>query len=286
MKKLAHISDLHFGRTDPGVVKGLLADLAAEAPHLIIVSGDLTQKARHREFRAAKAFLDRLPAPYLVIPGNHDVPPVNIIERFLAPFARYRRFIQEDICPDYREEGLAVLGINTARRFRWRWNWALGSISKAQIARVAEFFKNIPDTTFKIVVTHHPFLAPPDTPHEDLAAHAAEAIPVFEAAGVDLILSGHLHRGYRGQVGASDLQKPGLHRSVLVVQASTATSTRLRNEPNAYNSIFLEGNKIGFQVRSWDGAGFIGAETAWFEKEADRWVTLSGEAEVVTDQGQ
>ena len=209
------------------------------------------------------------------------MPPVNIVERFLAPFARYRRFIQEDICPDYCEEGLAVLGINTARRFRWRWNWALGSISKAQIARVAAFFRDIPDTTFKIVVTHHPFLAPPDTPHEDLAAHAAEAIPVFEAAGVDLILSGHLHRGYRGQVSASDLQQPGLHRSVLVVQASTATSTRLRQEPNAYNSILLDGTKVGFQVRSWDGMRFNGLDTAWFEKAEDRWLTLNGEAGAV-----
>jgi 3',5'-cyclic AMP phosphodiesterase CpdA len=283
MKTLAHISDLHFGRTDPLVVEGLLADLAAAQPHLIIVSGDLTQKAQHREFRAAKDFLDRLPAPYLVIPGNHDVPPVNIIERFLAPFARYRRFIQPDICPSFEEPDLAVLGINTARRFRWRWNWALGSISKAQIARVAEFFGGMPDTTFKILVTHHPFLAPPDTPHEDLAAHASEAIPVFEAAGVDLILSGHLHRGYRGEVNG---QKPGLHRSVLVLQAATATSTRLRHEPNAYNHILLEGRKVGFRVRSWDGARFTGEATSWFEKESDRWLTLSGAAQAVSDHGQ
>ena len=283
MKLLAHISDLHFGRTDPAVVEGLLADLGSLKPHLIIVSGDLTQAARRREFRAAKEFLGRLPAPYLVIPGNHDVPPVNILERFIAPFARYRHYIQPDICPSFQEADLAVLGINTARRFRWRWNWALGSISQAQIDRVASFFGGMSDSIFKIVVTHHPFLAPPDTPHEDLAAHAAEAIPVFEAVGVDLILSGHLHRGYRGEVNG---QKPGLHRSVLVVQASTATSTRLRSEPNAYNCILLDGAKVGFRVRSWDGARFTGEATSWFEKEKDRWLTLAGEAQEVSTPGQ
>jgi 3',5'-cyclic AMP phosphodiesterase CpdA len=272
MITIAQISDLHFGRTDPAIVDGVLADLAALAPHFIVVSGDLTQAARIREFEAARAFLDRLQSPYLVIPGNHDVPPVNILERFATPFARYRRWITRDICPTHLEPGLAIAGVNTARRFRWKLNWALGSISHHQIDQVERFFAPLGDDIFKIVVTHHPFLPPPDTPDEDLAAHAAEAIPVFERCGVDLILSGHLHRAYTGEVGG---QSRAIHRSILVAQASTATSTRVRGEPNAYNLIMIDGNRVGLCARVWDGQGFTQKETAWFEKQSDRWLPVT-----------
>ena len=147
-------------------------------------------------------------------------------------------------------------------------NWALGSISKSQIRRVEAFFKAFGDDVLKIVVTHHPFLPPPDTPREDLAAHAAEAIPVFEGCGVDLILSGHLHRAYTGEVGG---QGRAVHRSILVAQASTATSTRVRGEPNAYNVIYYEGKRLGLGTRIWDGTAFVPHDTAWFEKAGGRW---------------
>jgi 3',5'-cyclic AMP phosphodiesterase CpdA len=280
MKLLAHISDLHFGRTDPVVVEGLLQDLKEEHPHLIIVSGDLTQAAKPTEFEAARAFLDRLPAPYLVIPGNHDVPPVNILERFIAPFARYRHYISKDMAPHRIEDDFAIIGINTARRFRWRWNWALGSISNAQIIMVRDFFTPLSPGLFKILVTHHPFLPPPDTPKEDLAAHAAEAIPVFEECGVDLILSGHLHRAYQGEIEG---HQRAMHRSILVAQASTATSTRTRREPNAYNSIILQEKRVGLRVRSWKDGKFVPLQTAWFAKEDGRWVALSPAAEATPE---
>ncbi len=268
MKVLAHISDLHFGRTDSKVVAGLLDDLTAERADLIVVSGDLTQTAKIFEFEAARAFLGQLPSPYLVIPGNHDVPPVNIVERFVAPFARYRHYISRDMSPTRIEDDFAMIGVNTARRFRFKLNWALGSISHAQIEAVDRFFTPLSSNLFKIVVTHHPFLPPPDTPDEDLAAHAAKAIPVFERCGVDLILSGHLHKAYQGEVSG---HKRAIHRSILVAQASTATSTRLRHEPNAYNTVLLHENRIGLRVKVWDGQAFVPRETAWFEKLENSW---------------
>ncbi len=272
MKTIAQISDLHFGRTDPEIVTALLDDLRAEQPHFIVVSGDLTQTAKPAEFEAAHLFLGKLPSPYLVIPGNHDVPPVNIVERFTRPFARYRRWIAQDLCPNHVEPGLAIAGVNTARRLRWKLNWALGSISKSQIARVEAFFRRFGDDVLKIVVTHHPFLPPPDTPQEDLAAHAAQAIPVFEACGVDLILSGHLHRAYTGDLGG---QGRAIHRSILVAQASTATSTRVRGEPNAYNVIHYEGRRLGLGTRVWDGKTFVPHDTAWFEKSNGQWLPVT-----------
>jgi 3',5'-cyclic AMP phosphodiesterase CpdA len=282
MKRIAHISDLHFGRTDPAIVAGVLEDLKNENPDLIIVSGDLTQSARHREFREARAFLDALPVRYLVIPGNHDVPNVDLLERFAAPFSRYKKYIAPQLCPTLVEEGLAVMGINTARRWRFKLNWALGSISRTQIKQAHDFFAGKGEDVFKIVVTHHPFLAPEDTPEEDLANHAEEAIPVFRECGVDLILSGHLHRGYTGEVSG---HRPAGNRDILVAQASTATSTRRRGEPNAYNMLSVSPNRVGFEVRVWDGAVFVGRDTKWLEREKGRWHAVEGELPVVNPPG-
>jgi 3',5'-cyclic AMP phosphodiesterase CpdA len=134
---------------------------------------------------------------------------------------------------------------------------------------------------FKIVVTHHPFLAPEDTPQEDLAKRAAEAIPVFRECGVDLILSGHLHRGYTGEVTG---HHPVGNRDILVAQASTATSTRRRGEPNAYNMLTVSPRQVGFQVRVWDGAAFVGQEVKWLERDPirdkGRWHAVEGELPV------
>jgi len=99
VRRLAHLSDLHFGRVDPAAVEGLLRSLEAARPDLVVVSGDFTQSARTGEFRAARAFLDRLPAPVFAVPGNHDLPQWNPVERLLRPYDRYRRFIGEELEP-------------------------------------------------------------------------------------------------------------------------------------------------------------------------------------------
>ena len=140
MRRLAHISDLHFGRTDPRVVEGLVAELNAERPDLIIVSGDLTQSARSGEFREARRFLDRLASPWLAVPGNHDISPYHLVQRFFDPFARFRRFIQPSTEPLWRDEEIAVVGINSARAMLLELNWAHGSLSRSQMERAEERF--------------------------------------------------------------------------------------------------------------------------------------------------
>jgi 3',5'-cyclic AMP phosphodiesterase CpdA len=114
MRTIAHISDVHFGRTDPAVVEGLVQDLSSRHPSVLVVSGDFTQRARARQYRAAAEFLKRLPTPQLVVPGNHDIPLYDIIRRFFFPLNRYRKYITKDLRPVYQDEELFVLGINTA----------------------------------------------------------------------------------------------------------------------------------------------------------------------------
>jgi 3',5'-cyclic AMP phosphodiesterase CpdA len=270
-KTIAHISDLHFGRTEPAVVEALLAELAATKPTVIAVSGDLTQDARSAEFAAARDFLDRLPAPYLVVPGNHDIPRLNLLSRFTKPFSRYRRYITQDTAPVLVEDGIALVGVNTARRLVAHWNWSHGAISLGQIERVRDTVRALPRDTLKIVVAHHPFLPPPDDPTARLIARAETALRFFAAAGVDLILTGHLHKGFTGEVTAHHGR---VRRPILVAQAATATSTRLRDEPNAYNRILVDGNRLTLEPRRWDGARFTPMPAHSYEKVKGRWLAI------------
>ena len=120
MTTLAHISDLHFGAESPEVVEGLVEDLASIEPSLLVVSGDLTQRARRKEFAAARLFLDRIPSLRLVVPGNHDIPLFDLVRRFASPLARFRRYIDPDVDPFFSTDTVAVLGMNTARSNTWK----------------------------------------------------------------------------------------------------------------------------------------------------------------------
>ena len=249
MTTLAHISDLHFGTETPDVVEGLLEDLASIQPTLVVVSGDLTQRARRRQFAAARQFLDRLPFPRLVVPGNHDIPLFDIVTRFARPLARFRRYIDEDVNPFFATDAVAVLGLNTARSTTWK----DGRISLAQIEHLRRRLGPVPEHVSKVLVTHHPFLPPPGDPSPPLVGRAKEALQAAEACGVELLLAGHLHRGYTGDIRTHHV---GIRRAMLVAQAGTAVSHRVRNEANSYNVIRLSPERLGFSLRAWDGRGF------------------------------
>jgi 3',5'-cyclic AMP phosphodiesterase CpdA len=266
MRTVAHISDLHFGRTDEAVVDALLSDLKEQRPSLVIVSGDLTQRARRSQFMLAREFLCSLPMPYVVIPGNHDIPNFNLLARFTDPYHHYKRYISRDLCPYYQDEELAVVGINTVRSFIL--DFAEGRINRAQMERIRHLMTEAGPDRFKIVFTHHPFLPPPDAPETRLVGRATPALRALESAGVDLMLAGHLHKAYSGDIMTHHTK---IARSILVAQASTATSTRLRNEPNAYNLITIDNPAIMFQVRSWEGARFTPGLESRYVKVAERW---------------
>ncbi len=264
MSTLAHISDLHFGAENPVLVEALVADLRALGPSLVVVSGDLTQRARRREFAKARAFLDRLPFPRLVVPGNHDIPLFDLVSRFVSPLARFRRYVAEDVDPFFASETLAVLGLNTARSNRWK----EGRISPEQIDLVRRRFGPLPPHVVKVLVTHHPFLPPPGAEPPPLVGRAAEALYAAEACGVDLVLSGHLHLGYTGDVRAHHAH---VGRALLVAQAGTATSHRLRDEVNSYNVLELSPQRLAFTRRAWNESAFHEARRVDYVKSGSEW---------------
>jgi 3',5'-cyclic AMP phosphodiesterase CpdA len=264
MRLIAHLSDLHFGAEDPGLEQALLRDLEAVQPSLVVVSGDLTQRARRGQFAAARAFLHRLPAPRVVVPGNHDIPLFDLWRRFVAPLARYLEYIHGEADPFYTDDELAVQGINTARSNTWKH----GRISEAQIADLRARLCALPDGRFKVLVTHHPFVPPARTPAPALVGRGLRALQAAADCGVDLLLAGHLHEGYSADVRATHVS---VTRSMIVAQAGTALSRRRRGEPNAYNLITVEPPRLRLQVRAFAGGAFAPSAATEYVKDGTEW---------------
>ena len=261
MRRLSQISDLHFGSTDPAVVEGLVAELNIDRPDLIVVSGDLTMGARQSEYAQAQAFLKRLDSPWIAVPGNHDISPYHLVQRFLRPFDRYTRYIAPDTEPVFSDDEIGVVCLNTVRLWAPERDWSHGQIRRRQILTAEMQLKAMPQHLFKIVVAHHPFVPPPWDEAARLVGRADLALAVFQRCGVGLTLAGHLHRHYArfaapGRREALDREQPGTSGAgdLLSVQAGSATSTRLRgNEPNAYNRIRIEDGRVTVTTRLWGG---------------------------------
>ena len=245
MKTLVHLSDIHFGRTDAAVVAAIVPLVHSLLPDVVVVSGDLTQRAKPDQFRAARRFLDELPKPQIVVPGNHDVPLYNVFQRFLQPLHKYRRFVSQDLEPFHADDEIAVAGINTARSLTFK----DGRVNDEQMQRLHARLAPLDDRMTKFVVTHHPFDLPEGFDEDHLVGGAKEAMGVFLRAGADVLLAGHLHTSH---IASTAIRYPVEGRAALVVQAGTATSTRGRGETNSFNRIRSAGDLLHVDRWSWD----------------------------------
>jgi 3',5'-cyclic AMP phosphodiesterase CpdA len=218
----------------------------------------------------ACAFVDRIEKsglPVLAVPGNHDVPLYDIARRFLRPLDRYKRFIDDDLCPYWENDDLAVLGINTARSFTIK----DGSVSYEQMHRIREAFHEVSEGKMRILVTHHPLFAMPigdEGEFSKVVKRDTDALEAVAEAGVDILLAGHFHRTFANS--ARDMVETA--GAALVVQAGTATSTRLRgDELQSFNWLELGKDRVELQVQRWDGSAFVGGRPTLFEYLQDNW---------------
>lgn len=267
MRTLVHLSDLHFGRVDEALLAPLSRLVNEIDPHVVVVSGDLTQRAKDEQFQQARAWLDTLPGPQIIVPGNHDISLYNVYRRFFEPLTRYKRYITNDLTPMYADDEIAVCGINTARSLTFK----DGRINKEQVAQVRAHFGGLPPEVIRIVVTHHPFDLPEGHEEEgDLVDRAAMAMEAFAQIGVDILLAGHLHARH----ASNTMERYQLSDyAALVVQAGTATSTRGRGEVNSFNLLRLERDRVEIETWGWDvlGGQFSVLHAETFLRSANVW---------------
>ena len=275
MARIVHLSDLHFGAHDPRLVEAVERRIDDAKPDLTVISGDFTQRARTEQFEQACQFLDRLKAAgheVLGVPGNHDVPLYDVLRRFLSPLTRYRRYIDQTLCPFHELPDAAVLGINTARSLTFK----DGRINEDQVAYIRDTFSRTRADTARILVTHHPLFALPvgDGPELGKAIGRQElALDAVADAGVDLLLAGHNHRASTHH--AKELVTDA--GPALVIQAGTATSTRLRDEEQSFNLLEVGDAEVTVAVQAWDGSGYASRDAQRFVRRGDHWETATGE---------
>lgn len=217
------------------MVEALVRLARAERPDLLLLSGDITQRARRGQFLAARRFVDRLGIPeVLVIPGNHDLPLFNLPARLFAPYANHQRVFGRELEPEFESERLLVLGTKTTRRYRHKH----GEVSDAQIERVARRLELARPQQLRIVVTHQPVCVLRTRDAHDLLRGHERAILRWGEAGADLILGGHIHLPFVCALHERDAR---LTRRLWAVQAGTAVSSRVRREaPNSVNLLRVE----------------------------------------------
>ena len=266
MRTLVHLSDLHFGRVDPVLPDPLRALVQRIAPDVVVVSGDLTQRAKSEEFEQARAFLDSLPGPQIIVPGNHDISLYNVFRRFVHPLERYQRYITDDLHPIYVDDEIAVLGVNTARSLTFK----DGRVNQEQVDTIRAHFNALGPQVTRVVVTHHPFDLPQSFGEGDLVHRAQMAMQMFAECGVDLLMAGHLHASHAGNTAE---RYQIAEYAALVVQAGTATSTRGRGEVNSFNVVRIEPERVEVDRYGWDviGSQFSLVSTEKFVRSGNVW---------------
>lgn len=268
MIRLVHISDLHFGRERPRLVEALAAQIDALTPSLVVASGDLTQRARHRELAAAAAFLARLPQPVLAVPGNHDLPGVTPA-RFFKPWRPWLRHFPQGLEPCVEGDGVIAVGANSARSWGPYLDWSRGRLGHRQIARIAATMAHARGERLRVLVAHHPLLLTEAGAHRGLVGRGVLALSRLRRAGLDLALGGHVHMGYAG-----------IADGVVVAHAATSVSNRLVGEANGFNLIAGDRRHLRITHWRWNGERFAPDDATEFERGDQGWTRCRGNERV------
>ena len=245
--RLAHLSDIHFGGENPPAVEAAIEDVGAFAPHLTIITGDLTKNGKPHEFAAARAWLARLPRPLMVTPGNHDTPYLNLILRALTPFNRYRRYIGEPAEAFFDRLGLSARSINSARGAQPRLDWSKGALNLERIERVANELA-ARTNALKVFGCHHPLIDLPGMPVTGGVHRGKAAAALLEQAGVNLILTGHVHNPFALALETGPTPCYAIGAGTL--------SQRTRGTPAGFNLIEADEATVNVTALAWTGAAF------------------------------
>ena len=243
MARLFHVSDIHFGAEDRRAVDWFSERVHEESPDAVIVTGDLTMRARHSEYAAACRWLEGLRRPVTVEVGNHDLPMFNPFARFLQPYARFSK-MEALVERALEVRGISVVPLRTTARFQWRTNWSKGHVSGAQLGRTIDEIGRMEEGGFVIIACHHPLIEAGTRGTADTRG-GARAIEALAAAGARAVLSGHVHDPF-------DIAHQVDGRTIRLIGAGTL-SARVRDTPPSFNELRIEGQGLEVIVRAMPG---------------------------------
>jgi 3',5'-cyclic AMP phosphodiesterase CpdA len=275
VRQICHISDVHFGPPHlEQLSQSVLELIAQNRPDLVVVSGDLTQRAKPEQFRQARRFVDRIEMPSLVVPGNHDVPLYRFWERFTRPLGAYRRHFATELEPIFEDDEMVVIGINTAHGLTFK----NGRFTTQRLVEVTRVLEQVPAAKLKVIVAHHHLIQPPWFERQPVAVNAWEAMDLFTRHGVDLILSGHLHQSF---IGNSEESYPKGRPPVVVLHSGTTTSNRGRaseRDKNTCNWIRVDGDSLLVSNLRWEPSlgRFAEHSRHWYPRHDRSPYTLEG----------
>jgi 3',5'-cyclic AMP phosphodiesterase CpdA len=249
MGRLLHVSDIHFGAVDRAAAEAVIGAAQDLAPDLVLVTGDVTQSGRRREFADAKAWLDRFTAPIFVVPGNHDTPYWDLAARLLHPWRLWETTTGlPAVDHAFAAPGLRVRGINTARGAQLRPNWSKGVIDLEQTRRAAQALAEAPAGDLRIIACHHPLIEMIGAPVTGEVKRGREAARMFAEAGVDLVMTGHVHVPFALPITVGD------HCSYAV--GAGTLSLRLRGAPPGFNLVTWDAREVSVVSQAWTGSRF------------------------------
>jgi 3',5'-cyclic AMP phosphodiesterase CpdA len=265
MTRLLHLSDPHFGASDPAVAEAFLAHAAGMKPDITLVSGDLTMRARRSELDAARDFVNRLPSPRLVIPGNHDIPLINQpFDRFFHPFGRYQETFGEELEPELVDGNVRIISLNSSRAFGFHADWSEGRLSKRQLASIRRRLPEPEPGGLRVLMLHHPLLEL-NIPGREVVKPLAGLLRAIEDARVDVVLCGHFHRSQIHAAGLTDSWR------AVISQAPTVCSTRLQGEPQGFHEIRHDGDRLEAAHHIYQDGGFVEAGVSVFSRNGTGW---------------
>ena len=261
MNTIVHISDLHFGREKKLLQNQLVKSISAINPHLIIVSGDITQRALKKEFISARQFFNRCCWPTFIIPGNHDIPAFNLADRLLTPWRRWRRFTTYDLEPFRQDNDYVAIGVNTARRCGAPFDWSRGRVSDEQIHTIEKRLDTTPQDSLRMVIAHHPFWLPKRFKYKRLVGGRDKALAAMKRAGVDIIFGGHVHSAYTI-----------ILKGIIICHSGTAISDRLEKDTaNSFNIVRGNRRQLTVETMEWESTSYQSLKKRLFERISDHW---------------
>ncbi|HWA63550.1 MAG TPA: metallophosphoesterase [Caulobacteraceae bacterium] len=250
--RVLHLSDIHFGHENVAAVDATALFIAKTPFDLLVVSGDVTQYGERREFEAARRWFARLPGPRLVVPGNHDTPWMGLWERLTAPFARYERAIGPAHGDAFVSPAICASAANTARGWQVRMDWSKGEFTRGQAEAAAAALGRTPAGVLRLFVCHHPLMELPGAPMTARVRGGREGARRLAEAGVDVILSGHLHVPFVQAL-------PYGEGRTYAVGAGTL-SLRERGAPPGFNVLEADAGQMTVTAMAWDGRQLAPAE--------------------------